>query len=98
MGGTPKGTVRHTRFDPSAGTVEQPDEMIYIVRDGSGEIMDVGIEEFVELERRTGRSLRLTLMGKDAGKPVVLLIEADSRITVRPLGRKAASPAMEDPE
>ena len=94
MGTPPKGAGRHTRFDSSAGTVEQPDEMIYIVRDGGGEIMDVGIEEFVELERRTGKSFKLTLTGKDPDKPLVLLIEADTRITVRPLGKRTASAVL----
>lgn len=97
MVGGVKGTVRHKRFDPSAGTVEQPDEMIYVVRSGTGEIMDVGIEEFVELERMTGRYLKLTLIGKDPDKPLVLVIEAESRITVRPLGTTPGSGAMEEP-
>jgi len=93
-GGGVKGTVRHTRVDPSTGTLEHPDEMIYVARDGHGEVTDAGIEDFVDLERITGRYLKLTLTGKDPDKPFVLVIQAESKITVRPLGTKPAGAAM----
>lgn len=87
MSGTgPTGIVRHKKFDPSAGTVEQPDELIYIVRNEAGEIMDIGIDEFMELERKTGKYLKLTLIGKDESKPVVFVIESESKILVRKFG------------
>jgi hypothetical protein len=85
MGNTPKGTVRHARPDT---TVEQPDEMIHIVRGSSGEIMDAGIDEFVELERMSTNYFKLTLTGKDENNPVVLVLRSESKITVREFGTK----------
>jgi len=85
MGGTPKGTVRHARV---GGTVEQPDEMIYLVRGDTGEILDAGIDEFVMLERMNGKYLKLTMLGKDETKPVILVIRSESRVIVREFGAK----------
>ncbi len=96
MGNTPPGTVRHKKFDPTRGTVEQPDELIYIVRNEANEIMDVGIDEFMELERKHGKYLKLTLIGKDEEKPVVFVIESESKITVREFGVKEGSGSGED--
>jgi len=87
MGGpTPKGTVRGPAIDTEARGVEHPDEMIHIVRSSGGEIMDAGIEDFVELERMTPKYLKLTLTGRDETRPVVLVIQSEARITVREFG------------
>lgn len=97
MVGGVKGVARRTRATPPTGSIEHPDEMVYIVRDGQGEITDAGIEEFVELERMTGRYLKLTMTGKDPNKPLVLLIKADCKITVHQLGTRPAETTVKDP-
>lgn len=81
-------TTRRKCTDQTAGTVEQPDELIYIVRNESGEIMDVGIEEFVEFERMGTKYWKLRLTGKDEDNPIVLVVESESKIVVRPIGQK----------
>lgn len=85
---TEEETTPAKRQNPAAGTVEHPDEMIYLVRSDAGEIVDVGMEEFVSLERMTNKYLKLTLTGKDEDKPLVLVLESESKITVREFGVK----------
>lgn len=79
---------RQTRFNPAVGTVEHPDEMIHLVRNEGGELVDVGIDEFVEIERMTNKYIKITLTGKDETKPVVLILESEEKITIREHGIK----------
>lgn len=76
------------RQDPTQGTVEQIDDLLYIVRDNSGTVLDAGIEEFAELERMNNKYLKLTLRGLEGTKPLVLMIESESVISVRKFGEK----------
>jgi len=85
---TEENSTRAKRQNPAVGTVEHPDEMIYLVRNEVGDVVDVGMEEFVSLERMTNKYLKLTLIGKDETKPLVLILESDSKINVRELGVK----------
>ena len=83
MGNTPPGTPRHNRFDSAVVPVEHPDEMIFLVRNKMGEIVDAGIDEFVNLEWQDSKYWKLTLTGTDENNPVVLVIRSDSKIVVR---------------
>jgi hypothetical protein len=81
-------TDEHRIPDRTAGRIERPDELIFLVLDGEGHVVDAGIDEFLEIERVSPKYIRLTLRGRDETKPVVLRIESDSKITVRDASRK----------
>jgi len=83
MVGGVKGVTRLQEVDPSVNTTEQRDEMLYLVRDKEGEITDAGVEEFAHLERMQATYLKLTLIGKDEDKPLVLILRSESKITIR---------------
>jgi len=76
------------RRDRTQGSAEQPDELIFIVKDHHGEIVDAEIEEFFKLERRDNNHVVLTLIGKDEDKPYRIMLESESKINIRPFGIK----------
>lgn len=83
------GTPRPKGKRPmTEGTVEHIDDLLYIIRGNDGEIQDAGVDEFAELERKHTKYLKLTFQGCEGTKPLVLMIESESPITVRKLGKK----------
>lgn len=74
------------------GSVEYPDELIFVVKDAYGEIVDAGIDEFFKLERQAPTYLVLTLTGRDENSPYKIIVEADSKITIRPFGELVPAP------
>ena len=83
-------TPHHIKRDRTLGSAEQPDELISIVKDNRGEILDAEIDEFFKMERRDNGHVLLTLIGKDEDKPYKIILESESRITIRPFGIKLA--------
>jgi len=59
-----------------------------IVKDHHGEIVDAEIEEFFKLERKDNNHVTLTLIGKDEDKPYKIMLESESKISIRPFGVK----------
>lgn len=84
-------TPRRTPRDRTLGSAEQPDEMISIVKDNHGEIIDAEIDEFFKMERRDNGRVVLTLIGKDEKNPYKIVIESESKLTIRPFGIKLES-------
>ena len=70
------------------GTVEQIDGLLYVIREEDGTLIEAGVEEFVEMERLTRRSFKITLRGETDTKPLVLMLEAESPVVLREYGRK----------
>jgi len=70
------------------GSIENLDELLYVIRNEAGTIVEAGIEEFAEVERLTSRSLKVTLRGEDGTKPLVLMVEADAPIVLREYGHR----------
>ena len=81
-------TPRVIKRDRTQGSAEQPDELISIVKDHHGQIVDAEIEEFFKLERRDNNHVVLTLIGKDEDKPYRSMLESESKINIRPFGIK----------
>jgi len=79
---------RRRSRDQTAGSTEQPDELISIVKDSQGEILDAEIEEFFTLERKSSNRVVLTLIGKDEDKPYKIMLESEAKISIRPFGVK----------
>ena len=84
---TPEKPQTH-RPDPTKRAVEQIDDLLFLVRDNRGVVMDAGIEEFAELERINNKYLKLTLRGLEGTKPLVLMIQSEATITLRKYGEK----------
>lgn len=64
----------------------QHDDLISVVFNQRGEILDAAIDEFFTLERKDNGHIVLTLTGVDEDKPYKILIESATKITVRPFG------------
>lgn len=82
---TPRRVIKRDR---TMGSSEQPDEMISIVKDHNGEIVDAEIDEFFKMERRDNGHVVLTLIGKDENKPYKIMLESESKIAIRQFGVK----------
>jgi hypothetical protein len=87
----PEIIARRRSQDQTAGCSEQPDELISIVKDSHGEILDAEIDEFFKMERKASNRVVLTLIGKDETKPYKIVMESDSKISIRPFGVKLES-------
>lgn len=80
--GGARGLPRHLL----GGRPTRPDELIHLNYEANGEISDAIIEDFCTIERMANGSIKITLVGVDEAKPVMLIIESKSKITMRPFG------------
>jgi len=68
------------------GDFLQYDDLISVMFSQSGEILEASIDEFFTLESKANGCVVLTLKGIDDAKPYKILIESDTKVTVRPFG------------